>query len=233
MKPANSWGARPFVLCSDTRLFCEKLDRLTEVHGHGAWCCGPILLPPSGPALNLICGPFRYQDAKPDGQFLRGSVSRRSSNELDSPRSISAMAWSNSSSSSCVRKKASLAPRESTVTRVPSGRLEPSTTTRPLTTVPVVTCMDEMVHASVPPVRPTRASQSTLERHSGLELAFVFGSVVRGPARDGSELDIFVQGAQPLCSSQKMALIGDLAEAMGRPVDLIDLRTVGQPLARN
>ena len=59
-----------------------------------------------------------------------------------------------------------------------------------------------------------------------MELAFVFGSVATGTARDDSDLDIFVQGAQPLCSSQKMALIGDLAEAMGRPVDFIDLRTV-------
>lgn len=88
-------------------------------------------------------------------------------------------------------------------------------------------------HQCDPPVRPTRANQGTLERHSGLELAFVFGSVVRGPARDDRDLDIAVQAPQPLSSSQKMALIGDLAEAMGRPVDLIDWRTVGEPLARN
>lgn len=72
--------------------------------------------------------------------------------------------------------------------------------------------------------------QSTLERYSGLELAFVFGSVARGTVRDGSDLDIAVRAAQPLSFSQKMTLIGDLAEAMGRPVDLIDLRTVGEPL---
>jgi len=90
--------------------------------------------------------------------------------------------------------------------------------------------MDEMVHASVPPVRPTGANQSTLERHSGLELAFVFGSVATGTARDDSDLDIAVQAAQPLSAVQKMAVIGDMAEGMGRPVDLIDLRTVGEPL---
>ena len=54
----------------------------------------------------------------------------------------------------------------------------------------------------------------------------MFGSVATGTARDDRDLDIAVQAAQPLSSSQKMALIGDLAEAMGRPVDLIDLRTV-------
>ena len=71
---------------------------------------------------------------------------------------------------------------------------------------------------------------STLERHTGLELAIVFGSVVRGTARDDSDLDIAVQAAQVMSASQKMVLIGDLAEALGRPVDLIDLRSVGEPL---
>jgi uncharacterized protein len=72
--------------------------------------------------------------------------------------------------------------------------------------------------------------QSTLQRHSGLELALVFGSVARGMARDDSDLDIGVQAARVLSACQKMDLIGDLAEALGRPVDLIDLRTVGEPL---
>ena len=71
---------------------------------------------------------------------------------------------------------------------------------------------------------------STLTRHSGIELAFVFGSVAQGKARTDSDLDIAVQAAHALNTRQKMALIGDLAEATGRPVDLIDLRTVGEPL---
>jgi len=52
-----------------------------------------------------------------------------------------------------------------------------------------------------------------------LELAFVFGSVATGTARDDRDLDIAVQAAQPLSAAQKMALIGGLAEAMGRPVE--------------
>jgi predicted nucleotidyltransferase len=72
--------------------------------------------------------------------------------------------------------------------------------------------------------------QSTLGRYGGLELAFVFGSVARGAARADSDLDVAVQAAQPLDHSQKLALIGELAEATGRAVDLIDLRTVGEPL---
>ena len=72
--------------------------------------------------------------------------------------------------------------------------------------------------------------QGTLQQHSGLELAFVFGSAARGTAHDDSDLDIAVQAAHPLSAAQKMALIGDLAVATGRPVDLIDLLTLGEPL---
>jgi len=43
--------------------------------------------------------------------------------------------------------------------------------------------------------------------------------VATGTARDDRDLDIAVQAAQPLSAAQKMALIGDLAEAMGRPVE--------------
>ena len=75
----------------------------------------------------------------------------------------------------------------------------------------------------------TRLTQ-TLHRHSELELALLFGSLARGTARDDSDLDIAVQAAQPLSANQEIALIGDLAVAVGRPVDLIDLRTVGEPL---
>ena len=72
--------------------------------------------------------------------------------------------------------------------------------------------------------------QRTLACHGGLELAFVFGSVAQGKARADSDLDIAVQAEKPLSAPQKMALIGDLAQATGRSVDLIDLRTAGEPL---
>lgn len=72
--------------------------------------------------------------------------------------------------------------------------------------------------------------RDTLEQRGDFELAFVFGSVASGTARVDSDLDIAVQAAQVLSASQKMALIGDLADATGRPVDLVDLRTVGEPL---
>ena len=72
--------------------------------------------------------------------------------------------------------------------------------------------------------------QSTLERHGGLELAFAFGSVTSGTAQADSDLHIAVPALQLLSASQKMAWIGDLAEATGPPVGFVDLRTVGEPL---
>lgn len=75
-----------------------------------------------------------------------------------------------------------------------------------------------------------KSIKEVLQRHLDLDLAYVFGSVAAGTAAADSDLDIAVRARQALGSAQKMALVGDLAEATGRPVDLIDLRTVGEPL---
>ncbi|RMH50843.1 MAG: nucleotidyltransferase domain-containing protein [Zetaproteobacteria bacterium] len=68
-----------------------------------------------------------------------------------------------------------------------------------------------------------------LDRHPTIRLALLFGSLARGTARPESDLDLAVEGRQPLSTSEKMALIRDLAGAFGRPVDLIDLTTAGEP----
>ena len=63
-----------------------------------------------------------------------------------------------------------------------------------------------------------------------LRAAIVFGSVARGDAGPESDLDIAVLGHGPLSANDKMAIIDALALALGRPVDLIDLQQVGEPL---
>ena len=63
-----------------------------------------------------------------------------------------------------------------------------------------------------------------------LRQALVFGSVAQGRQRPDSDLDIAVAASQPLTAAEKMALIAALAERTGRPVDLIDLKVVGEPL---
>ena len=48
--------------------------------------------------------------------------------------------------------------------------------------------------------------------------------------RFDSDLDLAVDAGRRLTVSEKMTLIGDLALEIGRPVDLVDLRSVGEPL---
>lgn len=63
-----------------------------------------------------------------------------------------------------------------------------------------------------------------------LVLAFVFGSVARGRQRADSDLDIAVAANQILTAAEKMDIIAALAAQTGRPVDLVDLKTVAEPL---
>ncbi len=73
--------------------------------------------------------------------------------------------------------------------------------------------------------------QEVLARFPMLEMALVFGSVAQGRARMDSDLDIAVSaGQRVLTLDERRALIEALAERTGRPVDLIDLQVVGEPL---
>ena len=61
-------------------------------------------------------------------------------------------------------------------------------------------------------------------------LAVLFGSVALGQQRVDSDLDIAVAAGRPLTVDEKLAMISALAERTGRPVDLIDLSAVSEPL---
>lgn len=69
-----------------------------------------------------------------------------------------------------------------------------------------------------------------LERHPGIRLAILFGSFATGTVRPDSDLDVAVDVGRPLTAEEKIKFIGDLAQEIGRPVDLIDLNSVGEPL---
>lgn len=69
-----------------------------------------------------------------------------------------------------------------------------------------------------------------LEKHPQIVLAVLFGSLARNAADIDSDLDLAVSADRPLDPDEKMQLIMDLAEAIGRPVDLVDFSTVGEPL---
>ena len=72
--------------------------------------------------------------------------------------------------------------------------------------------------------------RQVLERHHAIRLALLFGSLAKGTARHDSDLDLAVGADRPLDVDESIELISDLAKAIERPVDLIDLSIVGEPL---
>lgn len=70
--------------------------------------------------------------------------------------------------------------------------------------------------------------RQVLNRHGGIRLAILFGSLAAGRATPESDLDLSVLMETPLSAETRMTLIGELSQATGRPVDLIDLRTTGE-----
>ena len=72
--------------------------------------------------------------------------------------------------------------------------------------------------------------QQILTRHGGIRLAILFGSLAQGRATAESDLDLAVLMDTPLSAETKMALIGELSQAVGRPVDLVDLHVAGESI---
>ena len=70
-------------------------------------------------------------------------------------------------------------------------------------------------------------------RAAGAVYAVVFGSVARGEARPDSDIDVAASFGRPMSADLRMAVIGLVADAAGRPVDLVDLESAsGLVLAR-
>lgn len=72
--------------------------------------------------------------------------------------------------------------------------------------------------------------RSIFAKYPNIRFAILFGSMAENKARPDSDLDVAVLAGGPLEMHEKMQLIDALAEATGRPVDLVDLFTVGEPL---
>ena len=71
---------------------------------------------------------------------------------------------------------------------------------------------------------------AVLSDHPDIKLAFVFGSLASNTQHRDSDVDVAVQKSAALGIEEKLQLIGELALATGRAVDLVDLREVGEPL---
>lgn len=67
--------------------------------------------------------------------------------------------------------------------------------------------------------------RSVLRNYPEVKLCLVFGSVARGRASAGSDLDIAVAGGRSLSEEQYLNLCDALSSATLRTVDLLDLMT--------
>ena len=72
--------------------------------------------------------------------------------------------------------------------------------------------------------------RGALASQAGIRMLILFGSLATGHGKPESDIDLAIDTGRTLDAEAKMSLIGKLAECTGRPVDLIDLRTVGEPL---
>jgi len=62
-----------------------------------------------------------------------------------------------------------------------------------------------------------------LLQYEGVRLVIVYGSSVTELFREQSDIDIAVLFEEPLTPDQKMTLLGELASALRREIDLVDL----------
>lgn len=85
------------------------------------------------------------------------------------------------------------------------------------------------MNSRMPAPEPTQLAAG-LADYGDIRLAILFGSTAAGRARPDSDIDLAIDAGQPLSSTRKMEIVRDLAMRTGRPVDLIDLRRVGEPL---
>jgi len=76
----------------------------------------------------------------------------------------------------------------------------------------------------------TRTILAALSTQPEIRLVILFGSLAGGRERTDSDVDLAVDVGHRLTADERLALITELAERTSRPVDLVDLRTVGEPI---
>ena len=75
-----------------------------------------------------------------------------------------------------------------------------------------------------------QAILAAISTQPGIGLAILFGSLAAGEGRVESDLDLAIDAGRRLAATEKMALISELAARTGRPIDLVDIQAVGEPL---
>lgn len=80
------------------------------------------------------------------------------------------------------------------------------------------------------PIEEESAIRQTLLSFAEIRMAIIFGSLAKHKATFNSDLDIAVLTEKKITPELKLNLINTLASLVGRPIDLIDLNDVGEPL---
>lgn len=70
-----------------------------------------------------------------------------------------------------------------------------------------------------------------LSKDEDIELALAFGSVAAGQPRAGSDFDVAILTRGAIDARRKRDIIAAVAAIVGRPIDLVDLRTAGVHVA--
>lgn len=74
---------------------------------------------------------------------------------------------------------------------------------------------------------PRPQLKSIIGSYPQIKLAILFGSFAFGVATEDSDVDIAVLADARLTKAERMELITSIGKALGRPVDLVDMRTAG------
>ncbi len=74
--------------------------------------------------------------------------------------------------------------------------------------------------------------RATLCVDPGIKLVILYGSVARGKERHSSDVDLAVLYDHPLSADEKMRIMEELGQALGREVDLVDLFSLNGTLLR-
>lgn len=74
------------------------------------------------------------------------------------------------------------------------------------------------------------AITEVLARHPSIVIAVLFGSLAANRAHRESDLDLAIDSVAEITPEARIQLIEELAVALGRPVDLVDLARTHNPL---
>lgn len=69
-----------------------------------------------------------------------------------------------------------------------------------------------------------------LAGQDSIKFAILFGSFAKQTNKADSDIDLAIQLDTPLTADKKLTLLQSLSELTNRHIDLVDLKTVGEPL---